>query len=62
MDLLRERLKAEHYDYKVANASLSGETTTGGRNRLPAALAQHKPQIVILELGANDALRGARAD
>ena len=61
VDLLRERLKAEHYDYKVANASLSGETTTGGKNRLPAALAKHKPQIVILELGANDALRGARA-
>ena len=61
VDLLRERLKHDHYDYTVANASLSGETTLGGKNRLGAALARYKPQVVILELGANDALRGTRA-
>jgi acyl-CoA thioesterase-1 len=44
--------------YRVVNASVSGETTSGGRARLGRALEQHRPQIVILELGANDALRG----
>jgi len=43
----------------VVNASISGETTTGGRQRIAAALRQHQPGIVILELGANDGLRGA---
>jgi acyl-CoA thioesterase-1 len=57
-DLLQARLQREGYDYRTVNASLSGETSLGGRNRLPAALAQHQPAIVILELGANDALRG----
>ena len=42
----------------MVNASISGDTTSGGRSRLPALLAQHKPGIVILELGGNDALRG----
>ncbi|MEY4760973.1 MAG: hypothetical protein RLZZ200_829 [Pseudomonadota bacterium] len=42
----------------MVNASVSGETTSGGKNRLPRALDQHRPAIVILELGANDGLRG----
>lgn len=58
VDLLRARLALEHADYKVINASVTGETTVGGKNRLAAALVQHKPQIVILELGGNDGLRG----
>jgi len=56
--LLQQRLAAEGYDYTVVNASISGETSSGGLTRLPAALAEHKPVIVILELGANDGLRG----
>lgn len=44
--------------YSVVNASISGETTSGGRSRLPALLAQHRPAVVIIELGANDGLRG----
>jgi acyl-CoA thioesterase I len=56
--LLGERLKRERPDYIVANASLSGETTAGGAARLAAALAQHKPAVVVLELGGNDGLRG----
>src|SRR4051812_1725757 len=62
VDLLRERIAREHADYKVVNASISGETTEGGRRRLNQALDQHRPQIVILELGANDALRGAQIE
>jgi acyl-CoA thioesterase-1 len=46
------------FDYRVVNASISGETSLGGRNRFAATLANHKPQIVILELGSNDGLRG----
>jgi acyl-CoA thioesterase-1 len=56
--LLAERLQRERLDYSVVNASISGETTAGGVSRLPRALAQHKPAVVILELGANDGLRG----
>jgi acyl-CoA thioesterase-1 len=56
--LLDARLKAEGYRYTVVNASISGDTTAGGRARLPALLAQHKPAIVVIELGGNDALRG----
>jgi acyl-CoA thioesterase-1 len=62
VDLLQERLQREQYPYRVVNASVSGETTLGGRNRLAAALARHRPRIVILELGANDALRGQSLD
>ncbi len=62
VDLLRERLEREKYDYKVVNASVSGETTLGGRNRIAAALKLHKPEIVVLALGGNDGLRGARID
>jgi len=56
--LLGERLKLERLDYIVANASVSGDTTAGGRSRLGAALEHNRPAIVILELGANDGLRG----
>lgn len=56
--LLRQRLAAERIDYSVANASVSGDTTSGGRARLPAVLERLKPAIVVVELGANDALRG----
>jgi acyl-CoA thioesterase-1 len=56
--LLGERLKRERADYIVANASISGETTAGGRARLKAALERYRPAIVVLELGANDGLRG----
>jgi acyl-CoA thioesterase-1 len=55
--LLRSKLKAEGYGYQVVNASVSGETTAGGLARLPRALQQHHPQIVIIELGGNDGLR-----
>ncbi len=62
VDLLRRKLDAERLDYRVVNASISGETTLGGRNRLGAALEQHRPRIVILELGSNDGLRGQPLD
>lgn len=56
--LLEQKLKAEKIDARIVNASISGETTSGGRARLPALLSAHKPQIVVIELGANDGLRG----
>ena len=56
--LLEQRLRREGYGYAVVNASVSGETTAGGRARLGRALEQHRPSVVILELGANDGLRG----
>ena len=56
--LLQKRLQNEGYGYRVVNASVTGETTSGGRARLPRALEQHKPAVVVLELGANDGLRG----
>jgi acyl-CoA thioesterase I len=56
--LLEKKLLAEKIQAKVVNASISGDTTSGGRSRLPALLAQHKPTHVIIELGGNDALRG----
>ncbi len=56
--LLEQRLVREKIAAKVVNASISGDTTSGGRSRLPALLVQHKPTHVILELGGNDALRG----
>lgn len=59
VNLLQQELQNSHTPYKVVNASISGETTTGGRRRILAALLQHHPDIVILELGANDGLRGA---
>ena len=56
--LLTQRLQSQGYGYQVVNASVSGETSTGGLQRLPRALEIHHPAIVVLELGANDALRG----
>jgi acyl-CoA thioesterase-1 len=56
--LLEERLEREKLAWQVVNASISGETTSGGRSRLSRALADHKPAVVVLELGGNDGLRG----
>ena len=56
--LLGERLTSKGYGYAVVNASITGDTTTGGRKRLPRALKLHQPAIVIIELGGNDGLRG----
>lgn len=56
--LLQNKLRQENLPYDVINASISGETTSGGLTRIDAALTQLKPKIVILELGANDGLRG----
>lgn len=56
--VLQEKLQSAKRPEPIVNASISGDTTAGGRSRLPALLKQHKPAIVILELGANDALRG----
>ncbi len=60
--LLGKRLAEKHLDYSVANLSISGETTAGGRARLPDALRQHKPAVVVIVLGANDGLRGLPLD
>lgn len=57
-NLLQERLRTEKLDAAVVNASISGETTSGGATRLPALLKKHRPAILIIELGANDGLRG----
>lgn len=56
--LLQDRLDAKGYGYRVVNASISGDTTTGGLSRLPRALKIHRPSIVLIELGGNDGLRG----
>jgi len=56
--LLQKRLETQGYGYSVTNASVSGETSSGGLQRLPRALSLHQPSIVIVELGANDGLRG----
>jgi acyl-CoA thioesterase-1 len=58
VSLLQAKLTAQGYGYRVINASVSGETTTGGAARLPRALELHQPKIVIIELGGNDGLRG----
>jgi acyl-CoA thioesterase-1 len=60
--LLQKRLVEQGYGYRVVNASVSGETTLGGVTRLPRALALHRPEIVIVELGGNDGLRGLPID
>lgn len=56
--LLEQKLKTDGYDYQIVNASISGETTEGGLSRLPALLTQYQPDILLIELGANDGLRG----
>ncbi len=56
--LLQQKLSRQYPGYQVVNASISGETTLGGRNRIQHALKVHQPQIVIIELGGNDGLRG----
>ena len=56
--LVDKRMATDKLAWTVINASISGDTTSGGRSRLPALLAQHQPQLVIIELGGNDALRG----
>jgi acyl-CoA thioesterase-1 len=58
VSLLEQKLKSEKIDANIVNASISGETTSGGRARLPALLTAHKPDLVVIELGANDGLRG----
>ena len=60
--LLEKQLINEKKSARVVNASISGDTTSGGRSRLPALLAQHKPSAVVIELGGNDALRGLPLD
>ena len=56
--LLQQRLDEGDHDYRVVNASISGDTSAGGLSRLPALLREHQPDVVILELGGNDGLRG----
>lgn len=58
VSLLQRRLRAQGYPHRVVNASVSGETTSGGRRRLPELMRAHAPMLVIVELGANDGLRG----
>lgn len=58
VELLQQRLDSEMYDYQVVNASVSGDTTSGGKARLGKLLEAHEPAVVILELGGNDGLRG----
>ena len=60
VSLLKSRLAENGSDTSVVNASISGETTAGGRRRIQALLERHQPQVVIVELGANDGLRGIR--
>jgi acyl-CoA thioesterase-1 len=60
--LLSTKLTTQKSQIQVINASLSGETSSGGRSRLPALLAQHHPLVVVIELGGNDALRGLALD
>ena len=61
VSLLQQELARSHPEYRVVNASISGETAQGGRQRIAGALQQHRPAVVIVELGANDGLRGYRA-
>ena len=60
--LLEQRLAREKIAARMVNASISGDTTSGGRSRLPALLQQNKPSHVVIELGGNDALRGLPLD
>lgn len=58
VSLLQKRLDEEGFEHRVVNASISGDTSAGGASRLPALLGEHKPELVIIELGGNDGLRG----
>ncbi|MEL7559748.1 arylesterase [Stutzerimonas chloritidismutans] len=58
VQLLQQRLDTENLDHRVVNASISGDTSAGGLARLPALLAEYDPEVVIIELGGNDGLRG----
>jgi acyl-CoA thioesterase-1 len=60
--MLRERLDAEAYGYEVVNASIAGDTSAGGLARLPRLLKEHSPEVVVIELGGNDGLRGQPVD
>ena len=60
--LLEQKLAAEKIAARVVNASISGDTSAGGRSRLPALLKTHRPAVVVIELGSNDALRGLSLD
>ncbi|MDX1489467.1 MAG: arylesterase [Acidiferrobacterales bacterium] len=60
--LLQQRLHQQGYPYRVVNASISGDTTRGGLTRVPQALARHAPQILLVQLGGNDGLRGLPLD
>ncbi|MFW9620984.1 MAG: arylesterase [Macromonas sp.] len=60
--LLEHKLATEKSPVQVVNASVSGDTTSGGRSRLPGLLQQHRPTVVVIELGSNDALRGLSLD
>lgn len=62
VSLLEQRIHQKKPGYRVVNASISGETTSGGRYRIEQVLAEHRPAVVILELGANDGLRGLPLD
>ncbi len=62
VSLLSQRLARDRYRERVVNASIPGDTTAGGRARLPALLREHRPSIVVIELGGNDALRGGNLD
>jgi acyl-CoA thioesterase-1 len=62
VDLLQRRLVENGLPHRVVNASISGDTTSGGLSRLPAALERERPALVVLELGANDGLRGQSLD
>ncbi len=56
--LLESKIKAENFNAQIINASISGDTTSGGESRLPALLKKHRPSVVVIELGGNDGLRG----
>ncbi len=58
VDMLAQRLAARRPPWRVVNASISGETTAGGRSRIEALLERHRPEVLVIELGGNDALRG----
>jgi len=62
VSLLEQRIQQKKLGYRLVNASISGETTSGGRYRIEQVLTEHRPAVVILELGANDGLRGLPLD